>query len=215
MLAPRITMGGYYPLNGDTSVAQGLDISGNNRHMDNTSQVNASIVGKYNQGLHCGSVFLYKFATNSDMNIADNMTISFWTKDMQNGYPVNLKRSTSPKTLYRLIYSNSNTLTFYRNTTTVVVTYTIPATWTHIAMTYDGTTLKAFINGLLKGQTDTSGEGSQSTDYFSFMCDLALTNKGAVGDYDECIVDSRAWSEAEIKRYYSLSLGGFVPKVIN
>lgn len=85
--------------------------------------------------------------------------------------------------------------------------------WYHFCMTYDATNIRAYINGALVGTQAASGNGTGLGDSFYVGAQPTGTGEFWKGEIDEVIVCSRAWSAAEIKRYYSLVKGGLVPRI--
>lgn len=85
-------------------------------------------------------------------------------------WPIFSKSSTSTNVTYDILYNyNSGTyqLRFERTregtaVDRISVTYTLPVgVWVHLAITYDGTYIRAYINGILNGSpTSSSGDGS-------------------------------------------------------
>lgn len=81
-------------------------------------------------------------------------------------------------------------------------------TWYYLTLTYDGTTLQGFLNGLSQGTTTASGNGVNSPNsVFSILARQdGLSNDGfTIGKVDEVYIWNRVLTNAEITKLY---LGG-------
>lgn len=109
-----------------------------------------------------------------------------------------------------------------------IATYTITlptSTWVHWAATWDGSTISLFYNGQRVGFAASSANGSGSN--------VPTTNKTAIGNaventtgysttgqfnhngnIDEVILDNRAWTAEEVRRYYSHTKGRLSPRMV-
>jgi len=74
--------------------------------------------------------------------------------------------------------------------------------WYHIAMTYDGTILKMYINGQLKNSLAASGVLKVNTRTLSIGSDNGA-QKFFHGDIDECLFFDRALTQTEIQANYT------------
>ena len=73
--------------------------------------------------------------------------------------------------------------------------------WHHVTVTYDGTTLRAYLNG------STAGEAGHAININTKDSRLAL-NKDFVGAIDEVVILPRALNLAEVKELYDQSRRG-------
>jgi hypothetical protein len=71
-------------------------------------------------------------------------------------------------------------------------------TWSHIAGTWDGTTLKMWVNGALAGTTTVAGTLTNSTGVLHIGGN-AIWNEWFAGRIDEVRVYNRALSQAELQ----------------
>ena len=78
-------------------------------------------------------------------------------------------------------------------------------TWTHVAQTWDGTTLKIYVNGQLIGSGATSGPGN--ADRRNLFIGTIQDHLFA-GRIDEVSIYNRALSHAEIRTIYDAGSGG-------
>lgn len=127
-------------------------------------------------------------ASNTLFNPTD-LTISFWIKGAETpaGFMSIFWNSTRPSdswnTGWGFYWTNSTTMRFFRNTWNVAgVNFTVgtPSAWNHICVVNSGTSLTAYVNGVLAGTGTTNGktngtaftigEGSSAT--YNFACRL-------------------------------------------
>jgi len=82
------------------------------------------------------------------------------------------------------------------------------STWTHLVLTFDGTTIRAYINGIFSGST-TTGVGSSFTEYTMRLAGNP-TGGGAAytGLQDGFAVWSRPLNESEVATLYESGRGG-------
>jgi hypothetical protein len=89
-------------------------------------------------------------------------------------------------------------------TNTVAVTNLLSLNqWAHVAATFDGTYSRIYINGVLVdtgSASDIQAEGSQSTAVFNIGAYTSVLYLFS-GHIDEPLIDSRAWSAAELLSY--------------
>ncbi len=88
----------------------------------------------------------------------------------------------------------------------------IPAgRWTHVAGTYDGTTLSIYINGSLEGSRATSGNTRANSGNLIIGSGHMMNNQFFSGEIDEIRLWSQARSENEIKNAMHSKLSGTEP----
>ncbi|HYC29472.1 MAG TPA: Ig-like domain-containing protein, partial [Chitinophagaceae bacterium] len=80
-------------------------------------------------------------------------------------------------------------------------------TWTHIATTYDGSTLRLFINGVQVSSLSTSGSMTTSTNALRIGGSTALSSQYFAGLIDEVRIYNRALSQAEIQTDMNTAIG--------
>lgn len=136
--------------------------------------------GKFGNGANYGAANTNKYlGTTNTLGINGGaMSMSLWWQN--NGTVVGhqmldvaVQGNTSSKIMYRINYDNrsgGSKYKFYRNgfggmasgTTGEIIIDAIPATsgYDHLVLTYDGTTLKGYLNGKLVGSAAASGNGA-------------------------------------------------------
>ncbi len=146
------------------------------------------------------------FGTSADLSPA-NMSFSFWTINNVTPaqYDALLLRSSSTAWAdgWGVWYDSASTIKFYvGNYATNFASATIsPQQWNHVAGTWDGTTLKIYVNGVLGTNGSKSGAQTATTQ--------ALATRGFSdafninGLMDDLRMYSRALSPEEIKALYS------------
>jgi hypothetical protein len=85
----------------------------------------------------------------------------------------------------------------------------IPAnTWTHLAATYNGSTLSVYVNGVLAGSAAVSGTLAPGNGALKIGNNSQFSNEGFAGLIDEVRVYSRAQTAAQIQADMAMPLGG-------
>src|SRR4030042_1749264 len=161
----------------------------------------ARVSGKFGYAINLDGDSDYLNKTDADsLDLATAAAISAWIKldDLA------AQHSLADKgTNYGVHIDTSGYLTWdngteYKDTTAISAT-----TWTHIAVTNDGTTAKYYVNGIYSS-SDTAGLGSTNAS------DLRIGYDGT--NYFQGLIDSlriynRALSASEIAAHYSLGRG--------
>ena len=143
----------------------------------------------------------------------DNYTYSFWVN------PVNFSIETG--LIHNFLNSSSGrNIYIHLNQTTGVIDVDIPyikgsvvtgvavsaGSFSNIVVTRSGSDWRIYLNGNQVGSaTDATAQESTTT------CRIGKTDGAQVlnGSIDEVILESRAWTASEIKKYYTNSLGRF------
>jgi len=81
--------------------------------------------------------------------------------------------------------------------------------WYNVVGTYDGTNTKIYVNGSLANSIGQTGGINDSTGSFAVGKLGSLSSDYFPGKIDEVIIENRAWTASEIKKYYTYSLGRF------
>lgn len=111
---------------------------------------------------------------------------------------------------------NANTARFYINGGTVIAigSINLPANvWNHLVGTYDGTTIRIYVNGVL----DASGSGSVAINTGTSTVQMGgreLDGSVYPGQIDDASIWNRALSAREIRELFTLSRQGY-PGVLN
>lgn len=156
----------YYKL--DESSGNASDSVGSNT-LTNTGTV-TYVAGKINNGAsETGSSYL---SNTSNFGITGGaISISAWVQPGAYSSGTNCFLGQSDSGTFTSFYierTSSTNVNFYREkggvgTQGYSATYTFSAsTWYHLVLTYDGTTVKAYINGNIVGSGAASGSGSSS-----------------------------------------------------
>jgi beta-galactosidase len=142
---------------------------------------------------------------NTSLDITAKVTLSVWvkTRDSGNGQynPFVAKGDTS----YGLQHQNGNNIEFciydagaWPYTWMTGVTSSFNGTWHHVAGTYDGSELKVYVDGLLRGTTAHTGAIATSTYAVSMGRNSQQTTRYYEGLIDEVRIYNRALSASEI-----------------
>ncbi len=231
-LPTRTSIKAYYPLNGITI----LDSSGNGRNLTNVNSVSFTN-GKFKGGADFGTSGTNKALTYTTANILSglipaNITFSCWTK-LNNSSASNISaglvhictRLTSGSGAIRaaLLYNiGSGNVTFtafcsYVTSGNLLITHTTPANtsdWYHIAMVISNTSLVTlYVNGVaVTNGTGVGGynQNANTIDYVTIGNRNAVHDQQAWATIDEVIFEERAWSDSEIRKYYTQARGKYI-----
>lgn len=183
--------------------------------------------GKINNGADFGNPNTTKYFTTSNTLGIDGGAISyaFWMKPaalspIGDDYRLFEQINTaSSKTAYRFICkdtSGTRKIVFNRlamNVANVDIDYNITmttGTWYHIAYTYDGSTMRGYVNGSEVGNNTGSGNGNLATGYnpgVHIGADNGGSGQAFDGMMDEIGVWSRALTAGEVSQLYNSGSG--------
>lgn len=197
-------------LNGNSTDSSG---NGNNGTDTNISYSQAN--GKFGQGAGFNGSSS-KIAIASNLGIDEgSITMSIWTKiNNRSVYAVLSETLSSSSRVSYSIRITSTTLNFFRTRRGIsddqfAVSDTNTSDMRNIILTYDGTTLKGYLNGSYVGQLNCSGNGSRiSTSATQFGNGIGA-DEYFNGSIDEVIVENVAWSAEKVKKYYTMAKGRF------
>lgn len=204
----------YYKLS-DTS-----DATGNSNTLTNNNSVtfDAGLIGN---AADLGSSNTNKFLSiASDFGInGGNITISLWVKlnaeIASSTWGFAYMPANSPGIAYGIVYEyNSGTrrihierVKFGGAGADIYTTVTLgTSTWHHIVLTYDGTNLISYLDGIASSPSATSGTGV-STGTTEFDLGNTVTSLYASTKIDEAGVWSRALSSTEVTQLYNSGVG--------
>jgi glucose/arabinose dehydrogenase/chitodextrinase len=191
-----------------------VDVSGNGNTGVLTGGVSWSPSGRYGGALSFnGSSGLVQVAASSSLALSGAMTLSGWINPAasQSGWRTIVQRQVDA---YFLNASNdtgplrpSGGATLGGTTRWVGGTTSSPVgSWTHVALTYDGSTLRLYVNGVQAATLAASGTIQSSSS------PLWIGGNQPYGEYFNGLIDdvrvyNRALSQAEIQTDMATSLG--------
>lgn len=217
----------------DESSGNASDSSGNGITLTNNGTTEYA-AGKINNGADFGNPNTSKYFTTTNTLGIDGGAISysFWMKPAaappsNDDYRLFEQQNTSSsKTAYRLIIkdqSGTKKITFNRlrmnvanDDVEVNQTFT-NGVWYHICYTYDGTTMRGYVNGLEVGNNTGSGNGNLATGYNAgthIGADNGGSGQAFDGMIDEIGVWSRALTPTEVSQLYRGGSGISYPFLI-
>ena len=207
---------GYWTLNqsdlySGTTVFQDMSGNGNNGTSANTPVYTSDQAGTPNQAMDFdGSSNYVTIAGNSDLR-PENITISLWINvdDITDPHCIIMNEDTyATKTGYT-VFVQSNFIRLdlgdgvdYQRTSQNIAGY--DNEWLYIVFTYDGTTQKIYINGVIQADTETWSGGIQYN--ADQNVDIGATNTHRIYKYDGSLSDvaiySSALTEDEVRQEY-------------
>jgi hypothetical protein len=193
--------------------ATAYDVSGNGNHGALKNGAAWSASGKYGGAiLFDGTNDLVNIADANSLDLTNGMTLEAWVKPSNvTGYKTVLCKENGTSNLaYAISANDNNSTTAYQRpntririgstTTTSTGTTKLPLnTWTHIASTYDGTTLRFFINGTQVSATAVTGNMVSTTNMLRIGGSPALGGQYFAGLIDEVKIYNRALTQVEIQ----------------
>jgi len=134
--------------------------------------------------------------TAQTLTIASSYTFSFWAKRDSSGGGSAVTIVASSSTGIEVELDGSNTI--FKHDSTSISSTTVPTqgTWAHYAITYDGTTMEAFIDGTSVGSTSLSSPSTSG--YLRIGRGIASVN-AFIGDVDDVRLYSTNLSSSEIQ----------------
>ncbi|WP_406695926.1 DUF4082 domain-containing protein [Singulisphaera sp. Ch08] len=171
---------------------------------------------------HAGSALSFNgtnswvtIANSSSLNLSSGMTLEAWVRpsNTNSSNPILVKEGngTAPYALYAsdpvmpVAFLNANSAT-----STAAPSYQslVANTWNHVAATYDGTTLRLYVNGALMSQANPTAGILSSTGALRIGGDSVFSNEFFNGLIDDVRVYNRALSLAEVQTDMSTPVGG-------
>ncbi len=210
---PDTGLKGYWSFNGtDVSGTTAYDRSGSGSNGTLTNSPTLAI-GKIGQGVSFDGTNDY-MATSLDLP-ASSFSLSLWVKS-NNVVSADSRRGiidTRDVLGQWVLYQNTASwrLTFVgwdsgsSPTKSVSSTTALSANqWYHIAVTYDGTTASAYVNGVFEASTSTGNAIRDTTDHIRIGEECSFANRYWNGVIDEARVYDRALSASEVTALYSM-----------
>jgi len=207
---PRVLVAAYSFDEGSGTAVNDLSGNGNNGTVSGTTW---STAGKFNKALSFnGSSSWVTVNDSASLHLTTGMTLEAWVNPTAIG--------TAWRTVMMKEQSGEMTYTLYANNGTRPAGYIyiggenstqgtaalVTNTWTHLAVTYDGTTLRLYVNGVEVSNKAISGSIVNSTGV------LRIGGNGVWGEYfsgliDEVRIFNRASTPAEIQSDMSTPVG--------
>jgi hypothetical protein len=168
--------------------------------------------GKFGGGVALASVSsqAYSISDHSDLKPTGAFTIGAWIKTSTTGANQNIFQSynNSPSDIgIQLRVSNTNVVTFIINATPISSTTTVTdGNWHYILATYDGTTMRIYIDGVLASSGASSAPTFNATNYPMIGCRKygATTDIFFNGSIDEVfLLNGTALSATEVSYFYN------------
>jgi hypothetical protein len=210
---PQNGIVGWYPFNGNAN-----DESLNN----NNGTVNGATLSTDRFGTTSAA---YSFdgvndfievTDNNSLDLGSTYSISLWTIFNPTSFVIGkylLNKGCSPTPAYRIYYQDNGTIDeFVTDCFTPIRKFVNgPATnyeWTNIIVTYDGVSIKLFVNGLLYAFTNQTGTVINSSSSLLFGCGTSTSNCPALSAYftgklDDIGLWNRALTQEEITALYT------------
>ena len=219
----KITFGEYLGAGSGTTKlllhlnGSSVDSSGNNNNGTDTAITYSLANGKFGQGAGFnGSSSNISISDTASLKITGNITISAWINP--SSAPtftcVAGKFLNSTNKSYWLAFNGGKAGMYIStngsNQTGEALSQTLSnGVWYNVVGTYDGTNTKIYVNGSLANSIGQTGGIYNSTGSFAVGKLGSLSSNYFPGKIDEVIVENRAWTASEIKKYYTNSLGRF------
>ena len=208
-------------LNGNSTDSSG---NGNNGTDSNISYV----AGKFGQCAQLANTSKSSIVSTSDLNLQSAFTISAWVYQTSNGtgtsYEENIltkdNETTNNRSWRFCITGPAETgktrfLRFIYNVPSNLSVFSASGislnTWTNVIIVSTQGTYTFYINGVASGNGNTNitpvyqGTAPLCLGVLSIYSYL----ESLIGSIDEVIVENRAWSAEEVKKYYTYSKGMF------
>jgi len=221
--AQKITFGEYLGAGSGTTKlllhlnGSSTDSSGNNNNGTDTNITYGLGNGKFGQGaLFNGSSSNISISDTASLKITGNITISAWINP--SSAPkftcVAGKFLNSTNKSYWLAFNGGKAGMFIStngsNQTGEAFSQALSnGVWYNVIGTYDGTNTKIYVNGSLANSIGQTGGIYDSTGSFAVGKLGSLSSDYFPGKIDEVIIENRAWTASEIKKYYTYSKGRF------
>ena len=207
---------GYWPFDGKytnwrSNTVTDVSGSGSTGTLFSMSTSSSPVTGKIGQALRFNGTNQYVGLGNV-ASLSSAITISAWIKPTQiSNFPMIVCKDVNVDYTFFIDTSNANKLALRIGAAgglhdALSSTPITTNTWQHVVGTYDGTTIKVYINGVLAGSRAQTGAIPTS----AVALNIGSFNNGG-GDFfngaiDDVRIYSRALSSAEILRLYKLGL---------
>ena len=216
---------GYWPFNGNANDESG---NGNNGTV-NGATLTSDRFGNVGKAYSFNGISdLIEVLDNNSLDLGSSYSISLWTifNSSASFIPARylLNKGCSPTPAYRIYYENDGTredftTDCFNPTRSYVVGPTTNYLWTNIIVTYNGSSLKLFINGTLFSSSNQTGSIFNSGNNLLFGCSMSTSNCPSLsaffaGKLDDIAIYNRALSQSEITGLYNSGTNPCLPSYL-
>jgi hypothetical protein len=194
---------GYWPLDGKNtnwSTGQTLDLSGqgNTGQLINMSTTTSPVAGKIGQALNFNGSNSYVSTSLSSLGTMTRGTVSLWVKRARDG-PSEIVEEID---VSKASFEGFNTLSFWVNNDcqTSATSMTLNK-WYHLAGTWDGTSARVYVNGVLANTTVCTSAPTMGTLIIGARSGGYLP---LLGSTDDVRIYNRALSPTEVQALYNI-----------
>ncbi|MCL4405230.1 LamG domain-containing protein [Patescibacteria group bacterium] len=208
-LQPDPSLAGLWHLDGNSK-----DSSGRGNNGTDTSVTYGTAYGKFGQGAYYNGSANTAVTENSSLALS-NITVNAWSLSTASAYTPLLRRGKAVTFSHGYALNIgavvSNKYQVYLGTgvdNNLPTTQSADGKWHMITMTYDGTTLKAYVDGVLNATSTISTPISYASGE-SLTIGADFVNSPAYyynGDLDDVSIFSRALSAPEIAQMYTAGM---------
>jgi hypothetical protein len=204
---------GYWPLDGHTTswktdTTQDISGNGNTGTMVGMSTTTSTVAGKIGSAMQCSGLNYITAPSSPSLEITTNVSVFAWVKPsatQSNGTPTIVSKNATVAN-YQLGLDTTTGVTLVRPCVASgcwVSTNSIPTNkWSHIGLTYDGSFVRIYINGILDSKNVLTGSlPTNSGDVLTIGTD-SVHNYPFTGPIDDVRVYNRALSAQEVYQLY-------------
>jgi type II secretory pathway pseudopilin PulG len=207
---------GWWKLN-ETSGTTTADSSGNgnNGTLVNMNPATDWVTGQIGGALDCDGTNDYVNCGNgASLNITAQVTLAVWVKTRDCGNSAFNPYVDKGDHSYALRHNSSNNLSFaiHTNSTWYAADYAVTSafnnSWHHVAGSYDGSNVKLYVDGVLRGTTNHVGSIDSTTYGVNIGRCSEQTSRLYNGVIDDVRIYNRALSATEIAQLASGAVSG-------
>jgi hypothetical protein len=214
---------GWWPFNGNANDESG---NGNNGAV-NGATLTEDRFGNSNSSYNFDGVNdLVEIQDNNSLDFDNSYSISVWQifNSTSSSAQYFINKGCSPTPAYRIYYEGTSAESYTADCFTPIRSYVSGPSnnseWVCIVVTYDGLSLKLFINGILYSSSNQSGSIINSNSNLLFGCSMNTNNCPALsaffaGKLDDIGMWNRALDECEIQALYNAGAQGVSPTPVS
>ena len=173
--------------------------------------------GKLGGGLDFNSATdIVNSGSHSSLNITGTLTLAAWVNyDTISGYPRIVEKSTGTALdPYGMTLRDNGDVVFGIGSDEWTANTNLPANqWHHVAGTYDGTTMRVYVNGGQVASHTRTGGGLYSSTHDVHIGNVDTLNRALDGTLDDVRIYNEALSDAGVETLASLADGGYAAAV--